>query len=460
MKKSPKGIYTLASLTEAVSKGKIETVILAFADHYGRMMGKRFEADFFIDEVGEKGTHACNYLLTTDMEMEPVGGYDFANWELGYGDFHLVPDFSTIRKLSWMSRTALIICDLEDQDTHKAVPVSPRQILKRQLHRLAETGFEAQAASELEYYTFNDTYREAWEKGYQNLEPTGWYLEDYHILQGSRMEYFTARARKHLKRSGICVENSKGEWGLGQHELNVRYAPLLDMADQHMVFKHCLKEVAEQCGLSLTFMAKPFSDRAGSSCHIHISLWKDGRNVFAGEEQFGPIRCSEIFKKFLAGCLTYAPDVLPFFAPTVNSYKRYVDGSWAPTRLAWSHDNRTAGFRVVGEGSSLRIETRIPGADVNPYLAYAGLLASGIAGLDENLAAPDVFEGDVYAAGRLPRIAYSLEEATAFYRHSEMAKASFGDDVINHYCHFYAKEYGAYRNSVSDWERRRYFERI
>ncbi|HFQ93397.1 MAG TPA: glutamine synthetase, partial [Anaerolineae bacterium] len=386
-----RGMLTLEELLVLVEAGDIETVAVGFTDHYGRFMGKRFDAEFFLEDVGAHGTHGCDYLLTVDMEMEPVPGYKFANWELGYGDFHLVPDLGTLRIASWLDKTALVLCDVESDKTHQPVSVAPRSILRRQIERAAETGHEVMAASELEYYIFRDSYRAAAQKGHNDLEPLGWYIEDYHMLQGAREEAFTAAARRHLRQSGIPVENSKGEWGRGQHELNIRYADILSMSDRHVIFKQCLKEVADQQELSVTFMAKYASGQAGSSCHMHLSLWRDGRNAFAGQEQIGPVRGSEIFRWFLGGWMAHVPEMMVFYAPTVNSYKRYEDGSWAPTRLAWSYDNRTAGFRVVGRGDSLRIECRIPGADVNPYLGFAAALASGLDGIANQIEPPPIF---------------------------------------------------------------------
>lgn len=450
----------LQTLQEQINAGAIETVIAAFTDHYGRLMGKRFDAEFFLESIAQEGTHACDYLLTTDMEMEPVQGYQSANWELGYGDFHLVPDFKTLRLASWLRKTALVLCEVHDNKTHQLYPQAPRSILQKQVERANALGFQSMAASELEYYLFENSYREAFESNYQQMKPSGWYLEDYHILQGSRIEKFTAAARKHLKKSGVPVENSKGEWGLGQHELNVRYANTLEMADRHVVYKQCLKEVADKMGLSVTFMAKYHEDRAGSSCHIHMSLWKDGKNVFAGDEKLGPILCSDLFRWFLGGWISHVPDVMPFYAPTVNSYKRYTDGSWAPTRLAWSYDNRTAGFRVVGSGQSLRIECRIPGADCNPYLAFAASLASGMAGIENKIDPPDIFVGDIYAAKHLPQVPRSLPEANALFSQSAFARKVFGEEVIDHYSHFFHTEQNFFQQAVTDWERKRYFERI
>ncbi len=455
----PKGLLTLHQLKEKTNLDDIETVILAFTDHYGRLLGKRFDADFFIENA-ETGSPACDYLLTTDMEMEPVPGYAFANWELGYGDFHLVPDLATLRQADWLEKTAIVLCDVKDDKTHDLVAVAPRSILRQQTEKAKAAGFDAFAASELEYYIFENTYREAFQKNYRDLAPTGWYLEDYHIMQGTRTEPFTAAARRHLKHSGIPVENSKGEWGLGQHELNIRYAGALDMADRHVLFKQCLKELADSMGLAVTFMAKFDEKQAGSSCHIHLSLWQDGANVFPGDQKIGPVQGSDIFRWFLGGWIAHVPDVMPFYAPNVNSYKRFVDVSWAPTRLAWSYDNRTAGFRVVGKGQGLRIECRIPGADCNPYLAFAASLASGLDGIGHKIEPPGIFSGDVYAAKHLPGVPRSLNEAVANFGSSSFAKNAFGEKVVQHYTHFFKKELEAYHSVVTDWERRRYFERI
>ncbi len=457
---TPKGMLSLQQLKEHVQSETIDTIVVAFTDHYGRLMGKRFDAEFFLESAVEDGTHGCDYLLTTDMEMEPVPGYDFANWELGYGDFHLVPDLSTLRQASWLDRTAMVMCDVASDKTHQLISQAPRSILQAQLAKAQEKSFTCMAASELEYFTFETPYREAFDKNYHNLKTAGWYLEDYHILQGTRTEGFNGTARRHLSRSGVPVENSKGEWGLGQHELNVRYAEGLEMADRHMVYKQCLKEIADQMGISVTFMAKFSEDQAGSSCHIHMSLWKDGQNAFAGDEQIGPVAGSDVFRWFLGGWIKHAPEVMPFYAPTINSYKRFADGSWAPTRLAWSYDNRTAGFRVVGRGKSLRIECRIPGADCNPYLAFAALLASGLDGIENQIEPPEIFEGDIYAAKHLPRVPYSLAEAVDIFENSEFAKSAFGPEVVKHYAHHFRMEVDSFQKAVTDWERKRYFERI
>jgi len=454
------GLLTLDELREQTQAGTIDTVLVVFTDHYGRFLGKRFDAEYFLDEVAGHGTHGCDYLLTVDMEMEPVPGYQFANWERGYGDFHLVPDLTTLRKASWLDRTALVLCDVEDEKAHKLTSVAPRSILRRQIEQIQASGFSAQAASELEYFIFQDSYRAAATKNFQDLTPAGWYIEDYHALQGAREEAFNGAVRRHLRDSGIPVENSKGEWGLGQHELNIRYTDILTMADRHAIYKQCLKEVADQQGISVTFMAKFAANGAGSSSHVHLSLWSGAENAFVGDTQLGPVLCSDTFRWFLGGWIHHLPALMVFYAPTINSYKRYQSGSWAPTRLAWSYDNRTAGFRVVGRGQSLRIECRVPGADCNPYLVYAAALASGLDGIANQIEPPAIFEGDIYAAQHLPRVPHSLRDATDLFEQSAFAKAAFGQEVVEHYTYFFRKEQEAFDNAVTDWERRRYFERI
>jgi glutamine synthetase len=454
------GKLTTDALKEKVKSEEIETVIVAFTDHYGRLMGKRYDADFFLESVLDEGSHACDYLLTTDMPMEPVQGYDFANWERGYGDFHLVPDFNTLRRADWLEKSAMIFCDLESGANHEPVSVAPRTILKKQLQKLEAKGYQSFGASELEYYLFENDYRDANDKVSEKMVPTGWYIEDYHILQGSRIEYYTAAARRHLKKSGVPVENSKGEWGLGQHELNIRYSDTLEMADRHIVFKQCLKELADQLGISVTFMAKFHQGRAGSSCHLHISLRNGDKNIFTGDEEYGPVKASKKFGWFLGGWIKYVPDVMVFYAPTINSYKRYVDESWAPTRLAWSYDNRTAGFRVVGSGENLRIECRIPGADCNPYLAFAASIASGLKGIEEKIDPPECFVGDVYSAKDLPHVPKNLHQSLRHFSSSKFAEEMFGREVVDHYSHFYKKEIQAFDSAVTDWEKKRYFEQI
>lgn len=455
------GLLTLDDLRSLVGSGAIDTVLVQFTDHLGRFLGKRFDAAFFLEETAHTGTHACDYLLTADMGMEPVPGFTFANWEMGYGDVHLVPDLSTLRRAAWRDRSAVVLCDIYEEKQHRMVDVAPRTMLRRQLEAMAPSGYTALAASELEYYLFNAGYRQAAAANYANLERAGWYIEDYHMLQGGREEPFNAAVRRALKASAIPVENSKGEWGLGQHELNVRYAEVLEMADRHALYKQCLKDVADHMGISVTFMAKIDADSAGSSSHIHLSLWRDGVNVFAGAETLGPVSgTSAEFRWFLGGWLLHLPELMVFNAPTINSYKRYQAGSWAPTRIAWSRDNRTAGFRIVGHGKSLRIESRVPGADCNPYLAYTAALASGLDGIRNRIEPPPAFQGDIYQAQNLPRVPRTLREATELFEQSAFARAALGDAVVDHYTRVYRVEQAAFDAAVTDWERRRYFEQI
>lgn len=455
-----RGMLSLPELTQAVSSQAIDTVVVAFTDLYGRLVGKRYDAEFFLEEVVGSGSHACDYLLTVDMDMEPIQGYGFASWDQGYGDVHLVADMSTLRRASWLDRTALVLCDVFDATTHVRVPMAPRSLLAAQVERAAKLGFQVMGASELEYYLYDTPYGEAREESYQRLQPAGWVIEDYHILQGTREEPFTGAARRHLRDSGVPVENSKGEWGLGQHELNVRYTDALQMADRHVVYKQCLKELAMAQGKSVTFMAKVGEKQAGSSCHIHLSLWRGEESAFPGERKLGPVACSETFEHFLAGWMRYAPDFLACWAPTVNSYKRYQAASWAPTRLAWSYDNRTAGFRVVGSGPSLRIECRLPGADCNPYLAFAASLAAGLSGIEEALSPPPMSEGDVYRSASVGTLPTSLGQAAERFATSEVSARAFGTEARDHLAHFFRTEQAAYDRAVTDWERRRYFEQI
>jgi len=445
-------------LTEATEAGRIDTVILAFTDHYGRLMGKRLDAEFFLEDPS--GTHACDYLLTVDMEMEPVDGFAFSNWDLGYGDLHLAPDMKTVRPVPWLDRTALIMCDLLTHDGD-LIAVAPRSILRNQIRRLEDFGMQAMVASELEYFLYRTTYRDAALGDYNNLEPAGWYVEDYHLLQGARTEDLNGAFRRHLKDMGIPVESTKGEFGRGQHELNIRWCDALEMADRHVLLKQCVKEVADQQGAAATFMAKPHDTEAGSSSHLHLSLWSTNQetNLFVGDNKIAGLEVSETFTHFLGGWLSHLRDLMPCFAPTVNSYKRYQSQSWAPTGSAWSPDNRTAGFRIVGEGQSLRIECRIPGADVNPYLAYAAAIAAGLQGLESHSQLPPALEGDAYRSNGASLPA-SLREATQLFESSGFVRKAFGEAVVDHYSHFWRNESAAFDAAVTDWERRRYFERI
>ena len=354
----------------------------------------------------------------------------------------------------------MVICDVVTDPEHKPVSHAPRSILNQQIENAAAMGFSVMAGSELEYYLFQNSYQQAAEQNYHGLTLAGWYIEDYHMLQGTREDSFNGAARRHLKKSGVPVENSKGEWGKGQHELNIQYADVLSMADRHSIYKQCLKEIADQQRISVTFMAKYASDQAGSSCHVHLSLWNNDQNAFPGNQKLGKIDCSNTFRWFLGGWMAHVSEVMLFYAPNINSYKRYQSGSWAPTKIAWSYDNRTAGFRVVGKGNSLRIECRIPGADCNPYLTYAAALASGLDGIKNKIEPPPIFEGDVYSAATLPSVPLTLGDAITVFESSQFTKDTFGEEVVTHYTHFFETELEAYQSAVTDWDRQRYFERI
>jgi len=454
------GMLTLDALREEIAAGEIDTILAVFPDLYGRLLGKRIAGDFFLDHTVDRGMHVCDYLLTVDMEMDVVGGYEFANWEKGYGDVHCVPDLATLRKLTWLDKSALVVCDLEREETHEPVSIAPRTLLKKQIARLAELEYSARGSSELEYYIFKDSYESAREKNFENLETFGWYIEDYHMFQGTKEESLNSAVRRHMNASGIPVEFSKGEWGPGQHELNLRYADVLEMADRHAIYKQGFKEIAWARGLAVSFMAKWRTDLAGSSMHLHLSLWDpEGRSAFPGHRRLGPMQVSDPFCYFLGGWMAHVRAIAPFYAPYPNSYKRYVYQSWAPTRIAWSYDNRTAGFRVVGSGDSLRIESRLPGADANPYLAYAATLAAGLDGLRHEIEPPPIFTGDVYEAADLPTVPATLREATDELANSDMLREAFGSDVVDHYVHFFRTEQRKYDEAVTNWERERYFER-
>jgi glutamine synthetase len=454
------GRIDLETLQRMVADGDIETVIAVLPDMYGRLVGKRFNAHYFVEEIAEHGMHACEYLLACDIDMDPVPGYAFTSWAKGYGDFRPVPDFDTMRIASWQDKSALVICDVMHDDRDEVVPLAPRSILQRQVDRAAKSGYKAMGASELELYVFKDSYETAAEKGFIRLEPIGRVIEDYHILQSTKEEFLIGAIRSHLERSGIPVESSKGEWGPGQQEIGLRYAELVEMADRHAIYKHAAKEIAWAAGRAVTFMAKWDERYAGSSCHIHMSLWdaKGKKALFDGKEKLGPIKSSPIFRWFLGGWMAHIREVFAFYAPYPASYKRYVAGSFAPTGIAWSYDNRTAGFRIVGHGSSLRIECRAAGADANPYLAFAVTLAAGLDGIEKKIEPPQAFEGDVYAALDLPQVPHSLNESIDALNRSRWAREALGADVVEHYLHFFRTEQRKFDAVVTDWERKRYFE--
>jgi glutamine synthetase len=450
----------LEKLETLVSEGAVDTVIAAFPDLYGRLLGKRFTGHFFLEEIATGSLHVCDYLLACDMEMDTVAGYDFTSWDKGYGDVRPVPDLSTLRVATWLDRTALVICDLHEEESDAPIEVSPRRILQRQVDRAAALGLTPFGATELELYLFNDSYEDAAKKNYTDLETMGSYIEDYHILQGTKEESLVAEIRRHLDRSGVPVESSKGEWGPGQQEIGLRYDQLVEMADRHVIYKTAAKEIAWRQGRSVTFMAKWDERYAGSSCHLHLSLRdSDGRALFAGSEETGGIHHSETFRHFLGGWMKRIGETFPFYAPYPSSYKRYVAGSFAPTGVAWSADNRTAGFRIVGEGDALRIECRAPGADANPYLAFAAALAAGLEGIENAIDPPPPFEGDVYGAQELPQVPHTLHEAIGRFAKSDWARTTFGEEVMEHYLHFFRTEQRKFDEAVTDWERKRYFER-
>jgi glutamine synthetase len=460
----PAGMLTAADLRELVARGEIDTVLTVFPDLYGRLVGKRIAGRFFCDEILGHGMHACDYLLACDMDMDPVPGYRFTSWEQGYGDVRCVPDLATLRRATWLERTALVLCDVVAEEGDELVAVAPRTILKRQVERAAAAGVRVMAASELEFFILRDSYAAAARKHFHDLEPFGWYIEDYHTFQGLKVEPLVGAIRRHLDASGVPVEFSKGEWGPGQHELNIRYCDVLEMADRHVIYKQAAKEIAYQQDLAVTFMAKLDERWAGSSMHVHSSLWSaDGTTpLFAGDGDPIPgsrARPSERFRWWLGGLMKHARASTLLFAPYVNSYKRYLAGSFAPTRIAWSYDNRTAGFRVVGHDRSLRVECRIPGADANPYLAYAATLAAGLDGLAHGIEPPTPFRGDAYGAADLPSVPRMLGEAIAEFHASPLFQAAFGADVVEHLVHFARTEQRKADEAVTSWERRRYLER-
>lgn len=451
-----KSTLNLKQLLAAITTGDIHTVLLVFPDMQGRWMGKRATGRHFAQSVKEHGTHACSYLLTVDMEMDPVPGYELTSWDKGYQDFHMVPDFSTIRRLSWSPGSALIVCDLSAEDG-KPIEVSPRHILKTQVARAGALGYGVKMASELEFYLFRETYESAQKKNFHGLEQFGSYIEDYHILQGSKEEFVNAEIRNQMEASGIPVETSKGEWGPGQHEINLGYAGPIEMADWHTIYKHGAKEIAMAKGVSLTFMAKYDSKLAGSSCHIHASLWdRTGKKALFWEGG----KQSRLFRHFLGGQMALAREFSYFYAPSINSYKRYQSSTFAPTRIAWAHDNRTCGFRAVGEGSSCRIENRIPGADVNPYLAFAATIAAGLYGIKNKIEPPAELKGNAYEAAKISPVPKTLNEAISLLEKSTAAKEAFGETVFTHYLHTAKAEQAAFDRAVTCWERERNFERI
>jgi len=444
-------MLTYAELKDLVATGEVDTVVVAFTDMQGRLLGKRLQAEFFVDEMDAgHPVEGCNYLLALEMEMDPVPGYEIASWEQGYGDFAITPDLSTLRRIPWLEATALVLGDIGWHDGSPVGP-SPRQVLRAQIERAAALGLTPMIGSELEFYLLKETYAEAHANGYTGLTPSVPYILDYHILASTYDEPLLRAIRNGMQAAGMRVETSKGEAWPGQHEVNFRFSDALTMADNHTIYKNGAKEIAYLRGCSISFMAKPFEDWIGSSCHIHSSLFRGDEAAFADDDG--------LFGQWLAGQIACAKELAVFFAPTINSYKRYAAGSWAPTTLAWGNDNRTCGFRVVGHGKARRVETRIPGGDVNPYLAFAALIASGLHGVEQNLEAPPPLEGNAYESDA-ERFPSTLRDAIAALEAGTMARAAFGDQVVDHYLNYARTEQGLFDRFVTDWERKRYFERI
>ena len=442
-----------------ISDGSVDTVVVALPDMHGRPVGKRVTADFFTAHVADHGIDACEYVLAVDVDMTPLPGYEFANWDTGYGDVVCKPDYATARRLPWLPGTAMVIADLEDVDGGP-VEVSPRQILRRQLARAAERGLHVRCATELEFFLFRDSYEEASAKGWRDLTPHTSTIEDYQLLQTSREEYILRRVRNEMLGADIPIEFSKGEAGRGQHEVNVTYSDALETADRHLVFKNGIKEIAAQEGRAATFMAKWTMDDVGSSCHVHTSLWDAENGASLMDDPSHPSGLSAVGRHFLAGQLQAAKELTWCAAPTLNSYRRFIPGSWAPTAAVWGQDNRTCGFRVVGHGDGRRVESRIPGADVNPYLVLAATIAAGLYGIDHALEPGDPYPRNAYEATDVPRIPSTLVDAIAQLRGSTVAAEAFGPKVHHHLLNTAVQEWEACNRHVSDWELARNFERI
>lgn len=455
-----KGMLSASELEERARSGDIDTILVVFPDLQGRLVGKRVTGHFWCEEMkaGTGDIHACNYLLAVDSEMTVLPGYRFANWELGYGDFALRADLSTIREIPWLERTALVICDLFDEETDEPIEVSPRRILQRQVEKARALGYSVMMASELEFFLFKESLDEAAAKGYAALTPHSHVVEDYHILQTTRDEYLIRDIRNGMDGAGVPVEFSKGEAGKGQHEINLAYGDAVTMADRHVIYKNGAKEIAAQHGRAITFMAKYSMDDVGSSCHVHSSVWDEGANNSLMWSDLAEHHFSPVFRGWLAGSIANGRDLAWMYAPTVNSFKRYQPESWAPTALAWGHDNRTCGYRVVGHDASYRLESRIPGADANPYLAFAATIAAGLDGIMRGLEPPPRFDGNAYVAPDLERVPWNIVEAIDAFRSSSMALEAFGEDVHYHLLNTAEQEWAMFNRAVTDWERRRNFD--
>ncbi|GAA4666625.1 glutamine synthetase family protein [Streptomyces youssoufiensis] len=447
---------SVEELRRLVAAGEIDTVVLAFTDMQGRLQGKRFAARFFLDQVLEHGTEGCAYLLAVDVDMNTVDGYAMSSWDRGYGDFAMRGDPGTLRRIPWQPGTAMLIADLGWHDG-APVPASPRQVLRQQLDRLAERGWSAYVGTELEFMIFQDSYEEAWDAAYRGLTPANQYNADYSVLGTARVEPLLRRIRLEMDAAGMTVESAKGECNLGQHEIAFRYDEALTTCDQHAIYKTGAKEIAAQEGSALTFMAK-YDEREGNSCHIHLSLRDaDGRPVLADDS--APYGMSATMRHFLAGQLAAMRELTLLYAPNINSYKRFRPGSFAPTAVAWGPDNRSCALRVIGRGPGHRLENRLPGGDVNPYLAVAGMIAAGLHGVDQELELPEPVTGNAYASDA-ERVPATLREAADLWRGSALARTAFGAEVVEHYLHMAHVEQEAYDTAVTDWERFRSFERM
>ena len=451
------GRLDLEALRSEVEAGRIDTVLIAMTDMQGRLQGKRLTATHFLDEVVEHDAEGCNYLLAVDVEMNTVEGYAMSSWERGYGDFVFKPDMDTLRRVPWQEGTALVTCDLVWEDGSPVV-ASPRQVLKRQLERLSERGLEAFVGTELEFLVFMDSYEEAWRKGYKDLEPANYYNVDYSLLGTARIEPLLRRIRNSMAAAGLAVEDAKGECNFGQHEINFRFDRALATADGHAIYKNGAKEIAAQEGCSISFMPK-FNDREGNSCHIHLSVQDDGGNPVFAESSANGHGFSRTFKHFIAGQIACLREFTLLFAPNINSYKRFAVGSFAPTAVAWGKDNRTCSLRVIGHGPSLRVENRLPGGDVNPYLAISAMIAAGLHGIENELPLEDELAGSAYDSGK-PHVPTNLNEARELFADSETARAAFGEEVVEHYLNMARVEIEAFEAAVTDWERYRIFERL
>ena len=464
-----------------IRSGHIDTVVMAFPDLQGRLVGKRTTGRFFLDSVADAGTENCDYLIACDMDNNPVPGYRFTSYEQGYGDMLAAADWDTIRVIPWVPKTAMIMCDLFDVDTRELVEVAPRTVLRRQVEAAAELGFLPMVASEIEFFLFKDTYDEAHDKGYRDLKPHSPWLEDYHVLQTTKDEYIIGQIRRGLEAAGVPVEFSKGEAGRGQHEINLDYTTAVEMADRNAVYKNSAKEIAALSGRSISFMAKYDFNDTGSSCHIHSSLWSlDGtKALFDGHGEHDAHGAhgghggghggghhddhhgmSKVFRHYLAGLIATSQEFSLLWAPTINSYKRFQPGSWAPTGIGWGVDNRTLGYRLVGHGKGTRVECRIPGSDANSYFAFAGTLAGGLYGIRNELELGEPFTGNGYEALDIPRIPWNISDAIDLWENSTIAKECFGDDVHHHILTMAKGEWLAFNQSVTDWELRRYWERV